>query len=247
MPATRTFTLRHVQLARALFAAVAAMMITFSADHSASLGLAVFSGFALVSALIFVLAAWLAMPEGGRWPYVLMAVVACLTGLAGGVPAWRTTPLFFVLVIAWGVLTGVIELVAGLRARRAARGSSQPKGPVGSWGVVAPPPEGARDAILIGSLSLGLAVALLCVPTTYALNYTIAGAGSFMLTGITLAVGIFGAYAAVIAVFLGIAGLSPQSSRVPQDPQKSQGPRDAARPHTAAAVTSTPAENEGSA
>lgn len=235
MPATRTFTLRHVQLARAVFAAVAAMMITFSADHSASLGLSVFSGFALVSALIYVLAAWLAMPEGGRWPYVLMAVVSVLTGLAGGVPGWRTTPLFFVLVIAWGVLAGIIELMAGIRARRAARGASKPAGPLDFSAATAPPPEGARDAILIGSLGLGLAVGVLCVPSTYVLAYTITGAGTFTLTGIALAVGIFGAYAAIVAVFLGIAGLSPRMR-----PAMAPG-----ADHAAAGTAA--AENEGSA
>ena len=106
MPATRTFQLRHVQLARAAFAAVAALMVTFSVDHSASVGLAVFSGFALVTGLIFALGGWLAAVPGGRWPYVLMAVIAGLTGMAAGIPAWRTTPLFFVVVIAWGALGG---------------------------------------------------------------------------------------------------------------------------------------------
>ena len=45
----RTFEVRHVQLGRALFAAVAAIMITFSADHSAEVGLAVFSGWAIAT------------------------------------------------------------------------------------------------------------------------------------------------------------------------------------------------------
>lgn len=206
MPATRTFQLRTmsmgtVQLARAVFAAVAALMITFTANHSAVVGLSVFSGFALVTALIHMLAAWLVAPAGWRWPHVLLAVISVITGMAGGVPAWRSTPLFFVVVIAWGALSGLVELLAGLRARRQARAGTAP----------APVADGARDGILIGSLSLALAVGLLCVPTTYALNYSIAEAGSFTLTGITLAVGIFGAYAAVVAVFLGIAGLSPRS------------------------------------
>ncbi|MBS1906593.1 MAG: acyl-CoA synthetase [Actinobacteria bacterium] len=222
MPATRTFQLRHVQLARALFAAVAALMITFSADHSATVGLSVFSGFVLVSALIYILGAWLVTPRGWRWPYVLLAVVAILTGMVGGVPAWRSTPLFFVVVIAWGALSGTIELVAGIRARRMVRAGTLPAS------------DGARDAILVGSLGLALAVGLLCVPTTYALTYSIAEAGSFTLTGITLAVGIFGAYAAIVAVFLGIAGLSPRTT--PATPAAS----------TAAASTAA-AENEGSA
>ncbi|MDQ4214883.1 acyl-CoA synthetase [Microbacterium capsulatum] len=224
MPATRTFQLRHVQLARALFAAVAALMITFTADHSATIGLSVFSGFALVTGLIFAISAWLVATPGWRWPYVLMTVIAGLTGMAGGVPAWRTTPLFFVVVIAWGVLGGTVELIAGIRGRRVARAEGRA------------PSEGTRDAILIGSLGLLLAVALLCVPTGYALNYTIAEAGTFTLTGITLAVGIFGAYAAIVAVFLGIAGLSPRGSARPANSAIDT-----------AAVSPTPAENEGSA
>ncbi|HZU93558.1 MAG TPA: acyl-CoA synthetase, partial [Microbacterium sp.] len=48
----RTFTVRNVQLVRALFAAVAAAMITFSPDHSAAIGLSVFSGFAIATALV---------------------------------------------------------------------------------------------------------------------------------------------------------------------------------------------------
>ncbi|GAA4479644.1 acyl-CoA synthetase [Microbacterium panaciterrae] len=231
MPATRTFQLHHVQLARAAFAAVAALMVTFSADHSAAVGLAVFSGFALVSGLIFVLGGWLAARPGWRWPYVLMAVVAGLTGMAASIPMWRTTPLFFVLVIVWGALAGFIELIAGIRARRIARAENLPA------------PEGARDAILIGSLGLALAVALACVPSTYALKYSIAQAGSFTLTGITLAVGIFGAYAAIVAVFLGIAGLSPRSSRVAE----AAGHGSASAPTIAGAVATAPAENEGSA
>lgn len=225
MSATRTLTLRHVQLARAAFAAVAALMITFSADHSAIVGLSVFSGFALVTALIHMLAAWQVAPAGWRWPSILLAAVSILTGMAGGVPAWRSTPLFFVVVIAWGALTGLIELIAGLRARRLARSGSAPA-------VVA---DGARDGILVGALGLALAVGLLCVPTSYALRYSIADVGAFTLTGITLAVGIFGAYAAIVAVFLGIAGLSPRPRA-----SKDEGA------DTAAAGTA-PADNEGSA
>ncbi len=64
--AARTFDARHLQLARALFAALAAVMVTFSSDHSAPLGLGVFSGFALATGLVFALAAWLIAPRGER-------------------------------------------------------------------------------------------------------------------------------------------------------------------------------------
>ena len=201
-PATRTFSARHVQFARALFAAVAALMVTFSPDHSAAVGLAVFSGFALVTGLIHALAAWLVAGPGGRWPSVLLAVVSFMAGMAGGVPAWRSTVLFFVLVVGWGALSGLVELIAGIRARRAARAT-------GASARAAA--DRSRDAITIGAAGLLLAVALLLVPMQYSWDYTIEKAGTFTLTGITLAVGIFGIYAAIVAVFLAIAGFSPRT------------------------------------
>lgn len=190
----RTFEVRHLQFARAAFAALAAIMITFSADHSAPIGLAVFSGFAIATALALFAAAWLVYPPGSRAVTVLLGVVALLAGMATGIPPLRTTTLFFVVVIAWAAVSGLIELLAGLRGRR----SGDPA---------------ARDAILIGAITLALAVALLLVNPAYSLEYAITGAGEFTLTGITIGVGLFGGYAAVVAVFLAIAGFSPR--RVP--------------------------------
>lgn len=188
----RTFEVRHLQLGRALFAAVAALMITFTADHSAAVGLAVFSGWAIATALLFFAAAWLVFAAGRRAAPILLGVVSVAAGMATGIPALRSVTLFFVVVIGWAVLSGVVELVAGLRARR----GGDPF---------------ARDAILIGSLTLGLAVALLLVNPAYSLEYFIKDADqTFTLTGITIGVGLFGFYAAIVAVFLGIAGFSPR-------------------------------------
>lgn len=184
-------TLRHIQLLRALFAAAAALMITFSSDHSAPVGLAVFSGFVFVTALAHILAAWLVQPAGARWPSVLLAAFGVMAGLATGVPMWRSDDLFFVVVTAWAVLSGGVELLAGIRARRAAD-------------------PFARDAISVGAFGILLAVLLMLIPAGFLQNYTIAGAGDLVLSGIILGVGIFGGYAAVVAVFLGIAGLTPR-------------------------------------
>merc|ERR1711969_198395 len=117
-PSSRAFDVRHVQVARAVFAAIAAVMITFSSDHSAAVGLAVFSGFALATALVHLAAAWLVYPAGARWPAVLLGLISAAAGMAAGLPPWRTTTLFFVIVIAWAVLTGVTELIAGIRGMR---------------------------------------------------------------------------------------------------------------------------------
>ena len=191
-PSTRAFDVRHLQLARAAFAALAAVMVTFSSDHSAALGLAVFSGFALATGLVFALSAWLVFPRDERMVPVLLASVSIIAGLVSSVGAWRTTGVFFAVVIAWALVSGLIELLGALRNRKAGRAA------------------GARDGVLIGILGLVLAAVLLLTPMQYALDYDITGAGSFTLTGITIAVGLFGGYAAVVAVFLAIAGFSPR-------------------------------------
>lgn len=194
MPApSRPFTARNVQFARAALAAVAALMITFSPDHSAPIGLSVFGGFAIVTAVVLALAAGLVYPAGRRWPAVLMAAIALVTGMAGSVPPWRTEDLFFVLVITWALLSGLVELIAGIRTRGE---------------------DGARDAITIGALTMLMGVALLLIPSGFVQPYTIDKVGTFELTGIILGVGMFGGYAAIVAVFLGIAALTPRAKGV---------------------------------
>jgi len=187
----RAFTVRHLQLLRALFAAAAAVMITFSPDHSAAVGLSVFSGFVLTTGLVMIVAAWLVYPAGQRWPSVVFALLSFVAGMTAGVPAWRTEDLFFVVVIAWAVSTGILELVVGLRARKAGEAT-------------------ARDSITLGAFGLLLAVLLVAIPAGFVQPYAIEGAGAFELTGIILGVGMFGGYAAIVAVFLGIAGLTPK-------------------------------------
>ncbi|WP_238592361.1 acyl-CoA synthetase [Microbacterium sp. CSI-V] len=187
----RSFDVRHVQLARAFFAALAAVMVTFSSDHSAAVGSSVFSGFALATALVLVLSVWLVYPTGQRTTPILLAVVSGLAGLAASVGAWRTTTFFFVLVIVWAVVSGALEIIGAVRDRRAGRPDS-------------------RDGLTVGIITLILAVGILLTSPAFSYDYTIDGAGTFTLTGITIAVGIFGGYAAIIAVYLAIAGFSPR-------------------------------------
>ena len=192
----RTFTVRHVQLLRALFAAASALMITFSPDHSAAIGFAVFGGFVAASGFILILGAWLVASAGRRWPFILLAAIDLAAAIVSGIPTWRTDGVFFVVVIVWAAASGLVELIAGLRARR-----TEPA---------------AKDAIVVGALGLLLAVVLLLIPANYALQYSVDGAGALTLTGIILAVGMFGGYAAIVAVFLAIAGFSPRRAE-PQD------------------------------
>ena len=212
---TRTFTVRNVQLIRALFAAAAAVMITFSPDHSAAVGLSVFSGFVFVSAFILVLAAWLVLPAGSRWSYLLLAALGFAAGMLSGIPPWRSDDLFFGVVCTWALVSGGVELLAGIRARR----SDDPT---------------ARDAIAVGAFGILLGILLLLIPAGLVQQYSIESAGTFELTGIILGVGMFGAYAAIVAVFLGIAGLTPRAKAAAEDagitePDQSAAPEAADR------------------
>ncbi|WP_396644361.1 acyl-CoA synthetase [Microbacterium sp.] len=204
----RSFDVRHVQLARALFAALAAVMVTFSSDHSAAVGGSVFSGFALATALVLALSAWLVYGRGQRATPLLLAVVTGLAGLAASVGAWRTTTFFFVVVIVWATLSGVIETIGAVRDRRAGGSASL-----------------ARDGVTVGILTLALVIGFLATSPAFSYDYTIEGAGTFTLTGITIAVGIFGGYAAIIAVYLAIAGFSPRRPEpVPAAPAEEAAP-----------------------
>ena len=215
-PTIRAFELRHLQLARAFFAVVAAIMITFSADHSASVGLAVFSGFAIATALVLFLAAWLVFPSGGRAVPITLGAVTVAAGMVAGIPGLRTTEVFFVLLVSWALVTGLIEAVAGFRRMRASGSGTLARAE-------------ARDSLTVGVITVLLGLGLLLVPARYALQYYIQEAGqSFTLTGIAIGVGLFGGYAAIIGVYLAIAAFTPRPQVTPPAAQHEPPPRIAA-------------------
>lgn len=204
--APRSFQLRHLQMARAALAAIAAIMITFSPDHSAAVGMPIFGGFAMATSIVLLVAAWLVATPGRRWQPILLGALTLAAGLISSLPALHTTTGFFVTVLIWAAAVGVAELVMGIVDRRADI-------------------EGARDAIFTGALGLLLAVGLLLTNPAYRLDYFIAEAGrSFTLTGITIGVGLFGFYTAIVAVHLGIAAFSPRPAQaVSDDPAHTAG------------------------
>lgn len=218
----RTFDVRHVQLARAAFAAIAALMITFSPDHSAAVGMAVFSGFAIATGLVLVLSVWLVYPAGRRWPPATLGAVTLVAGMAGGLAPLRTITGFFVTVIAWALISGAVELIAGSLGLR---GRSERRDIVPGVADARPeipqaPRTESRDAVVVGAITAILGIAMLFVQPGYALDYVIEEAHQrFTLTGVTIGVGIFGGYAAIVAVYLGIAGFSPRPTPIaPETP-----------------------------
>ncbi|MCD2499915.1 acyl-CoA synthetase [Microbacterium nymphoidis] len=198
---TPTFTERHVALARAAVAAIAAVMITFTGDHSAAVGLSVFSGFAVATGLVWALSAWLVYPSGQRIPAILLAVVSVIAGIAAGT-VFRGPVLLSVLIISWALISGIIELVWGLRDRRVPERRGN-----------------ARDEITLGAITLVLGIAALFINVGFELPYYIKDAGQeFTLTGVTILVGVFGGYAAIVAVHQAILGFSPARPALSAEP-----------------------------
>jgi hypothetical protein len=111
------------------------------------------------------------------------AGLVALLGMNGGLPVLLS------VVAVWGIITGFLELFAGIRQRRIR--------------------AAARDWIFIGALTVLLAVVALVIPPGYSQHYNAPGdGGSRVLNTSVMIVGAIGVYAAIVAVYLAIAGFS---------------------------------------
>lgn len=176
---------------RAVPAIALALAVTFSADHSAALGLITFGIFAVVTGLGIGVVALL----GSRGPARTVAVIQGGIGVLAGIAALTTIggglPYLVLLVSAWAVLTGTLEVYRGVQSR-----------------MTTPMP--ARDAMFVGAATVILAIAIQLVPPTLAQEFEVDGT-EHVLTASIVVVGLLGAYWAIIGVYLAIAAASPRS------------------------------------
>lgn len=180
-----------VQLARAVPALVIGLVVTFSADHSAAFGLIVFGAFAVASGLIIGWGALRSEDRTFRGISLAQSAVAIVAGIAALVFFATGAGTLFLLVITFASVTGFLELYIGLRAR-----GKDPS---------------ARDWITTGVLTALLALSVLLVPADYATPWHVVDKGvtaSGILTAQVIVVGIVGAYAVLLGVYLVIGGLS---------------------------------------
>ncbi len=176
-------------IARAGVAAIAAMVITFSADHSPTLGLTVFGVFAVATGLVVVGTAMRTIAAGRiRSLFVLSGITGVLAGVVAVVVRDGSLETLLLIVAAWAAITGFIEIFVGLSTR-------------GSMSV-------SRDWVFVGFLTALLAVTAVVVPRD--LRDPVVGVNGVeaYLTSSVVFVGAIGAYCAVVAVYLAIAGLS---------------------------------------
>jgi uncharacterized membrane protein HdeD (DUF308 family) len=186
-----------VPLVRAVVAAVVALVTTFSLDHSSTLGLLVFGVFVLGSGVLGGVfgAARLGDDTAARRLFLGQAAVSGLAAIAAlaFVILAPTPPSYVYLVVGWAVLSGLLELVAGVLGR-----SRTPL---------------ARDWSTVGGLTVLLAIVFLAVPPDFTTNYSGAQGVSGTMTTSIMAVGLFGAYAAIIAAYLAIGAFTLRGER----------------------------------
>lgn len=178
-----------VPLLRAVPLLAVGLVTTFTLDHSPRVGLLGLGAAALGSGLVLALGSWRRLDDpSSRSLQVAQGAVGVVVGAAALLLADGGLPLLVGLVVAWALLTGVLELVAGLRRRR--------RTPL------------ARDWSTVGVLTLLLAVVFLVVPPDYSRQLGGIEQVSGVLTSSTVLVGVLGAYGVLVGVFLVIAALS---------------------------------------
>jgi len=187
-------------LGRAIPAVVLAIVITFSADHSARLGLVAFGAYAVASGLATaIVAATRVAPGTVRLVVLCQAAVALVTGGAAlSVPGAGYA--YFVLVLsAYAAVCGFLELYLGGRSWR--RSSIRPSVPSSA------PSSVARDWMFVGALSVALAIIAFVIPANFNQPFSVEGVSGAVTASVAL-VGVFGAYLAIVGIFLAIASFS---------------------------------------
>jgi uncharacterized membrane protein HdeD (DUF308 family) len=174
--------------ARALPALLIAVLITFSPDHSARFGLTALGVFALADAgLIALLVRRTVADAPLRRMLFLRAGLTGLVGVAALVLVGSHAATLLLLLTAWAVAMAILDLCAGVTRGRFV--------------------NGAKDLIFTGAAAAVLAVVTVALPAD--LNDSVRGTeGADVLTTSIIAVGVFGAWAAVTGLFLAIGGLS---------------------------------------
>jgi uncharacterized membrane protein HdeD (DUF308 family) len=179
----------YVPLARAVPAIVLAAVVTFSADHSSSLGLATFGAFGVIAgAIVTAWALRIRSDSVARSVGVAQGLITVVAGIAALAAIGGGLPYLVFVVSAFGAATGLLELYLGLRYRRRDRS--------------------ARDWTFVGATTAVLSIAVLLVPPELQFSFVGDNDVTGVLTASIIVVGLLGVYWAILAVYLVIAGLS---------------------------------------
>lgn len=178
----------YAPLARAVPALVLALVVTFTADHSAPVGLLAFGLFGAASGAVITVFALRAETGTVRTVQFVQGVITVVAGVVSLVMINGGLPFFLFLVGAFAAVTGALELYLGLRGR--GKHSS------------------SRDWSFVGGLTVVLAIVVLLVPPGFVQPFTGTNGFEGQLTASVIVVGALGAYWAILGVYLVIAALS---------------------------------------
>ena len=196
-----------VPIARAVPAIVVGLVITFSVDHTAFFGLLAFGAFALATGAIIAWGSYRLEDRALRAVALAQGVASIVAGTAALVFSTTGPGTLFLVVTAFAAVTGFLELYLGLRGRGRHPAS--------------------REWLPVGVMTALLALAVLLVPADYALPWSAVDkdvAVSGVLTSQIIVVGIVGAYAILVGVFLIIGGLSARwAAQVQPTPVATEG------------------------
>ncbi len=184
-----------VLILRAIPSAIVALVITFSADHSTTLGFVAVGAWALVTAIVLAFGAM--RGQLSRSTFVAHAALLAAGGVAALVLFAQPVAVLLFLVSTLLGVTGLLELVGGIVLRRASE---------------------AHDRIFVGGVTVATAIAVLLIPADYNQVISIPDKVVPPLTASVIVVGLFGAYCAIVAVYLVIAGLSSKWAPDPASP-----------------------------
>lgn len=187
-------------LARAVPAAIIAIFITFSADHSVRLGALSLGIFAVITAGLLIPTALRELTGSSRLLVLVQGIVLAVGAVLAFLGLGASVSYLLSVTSAIFVVSGALELAAGLLAR-------------GQHGV-------ARDWIFLGGLSVLFGLAVLLIPVDLVDVITIPDQTVAPLTAPTVVVGGLGAYTAIAAVYLVIAALSLKWAAQPSAPIK---------------------------
>jgi len=188
-------------LVRAVPAIVLAIVITFSADHSAALGLLTFGIFAVASGIAIGVFALRSAASPERTIQLIQSALGLVAGAAALAVTGGALPYLVLIVSAWAVTTGFLEGYLGLRSRGEA---------------------GARDRMFLGAITVALAIAVLVVPPDFVQPFAFDEVTG-QVTASVVIVGLLGAYWAILGVFLVIAGVPVKDAAAPT-PVESSAP-----------------------
>lgn len=183
-------------LVRAIPAAFIALFITFNADHSVQIGWVTLVAFAALTGNIIAIGATKSLVGEPQRLQIIQGLVLVVGGVVGLFASAGGLVVLTIVLSAVFVVSGALELVAGIRSR----------------GMAA----AARDWIFLGAASVVFGLAVLLIPTDLSQEITIPGKEVPNLTASVVVVGALGAYAAIVTVYLVIAGLSLKWAKHPE-------------------------------